>query len=64
MISSIESHVVVKKVVKLSKESGSDQAGYVISSPLLEDKYLQVTDSKKCAVKFTAPKQVKVCIKN
>ena len=57
-------YIVVLKVVKLSKESRNDQYGYVISSPILQDKYLQVTEqslgSKKCTVKFTAPKQIKV----
>ena len=64
MISSTESHAVTIKVVKLSKESGSDQAGYIISSPILQDKYLQVTEQKGRAVKFMAPKQVKVCTRN
>ena len=55
---------VVLKIVKLSKESGSDQVGYVISSTILQDSYLQVTEqslgSNKHEVKFMAPKEVEV----
>ena len=60
----ISSYAVMLRIDKLSKESGSDQAGYVISSPILQDNYLQVTEqslgSDNYLVKFTSPKQTKV----
>ena len=59
-------HAVVLRIVKLSKQGGSDQTGYVISSHILADKYLQVTEqglgSKKRAAKFTDPKQVRYTV--
>ena len=68
MCYNISSCAVMLKIVKLSKESGSDQVGYVISSPILQDSYLQVTEqslgseNSEYMVKFTPPKQTKVCI--
>ena len=53
------------RIVKLTKENGSDQEGYVISNPELEHSYLQVTDQRlgcdeKRVLKFTTPEQVEV----